>query len=655
MSSHLKVERLILVGVRKNYIIKFKSGVNIVYGDSDTGKSSILEFINYLLGSSSIELADEIVSSVEYAALEININGTPYTVKRSILDKNSLVEVYQCGFDECPNYFPAKYSPNFKTTDAPDGFYSDFLLDSLTIPKIKIKVAPSKLDSKVKRLGFRSLFKYCYLNQDDVGSKHFLDIGNYAKATSNQEVFKFIFNVLDTSISSLESDLSEKTSEHKQIKQKYAAISEFLRDTGHETLIETDDSIGDIDNTIDDLNIELESINSKMISGSESYNDIKSIFDSLALKSKKVSSELSVTEDILDKYSRLKNDYSNDIDKLNSLLIAKQKIGELDSSSSPCPICDSPISIDMDNISFDIESISSLDNEVSSISKRKKNISQMIEIQSSKYKSLSRDKSDYDHDIEKARELLDTENEKMITPYLTERDALIKEIASQTQLRRSYVGNLKIRNQQNTIEKKYNDLQKSIITIKEKLKELKDQAPDIQVTLSDLSDNLRNYLKIVGIDNLHGINVNEKTFTPIIRNKDYVKVTSGGLRTIASIGYMLSIFKHAIQHDIHHPRLLMIDTVGKYLGKTTKVEYLNDTDMQEDMKEGVSDPRKYENIYGYIMKLVNDADLKDLNCQIILVDNDVPESLLDHYEESIVAQYSGLNANGNKAGLIDDV
>ena len=39
MKSYLRIERLILVGVRKNYIVQFEDGLNIIHGDSDTGKS----------------------------------------------------------------------------------------------------------------------------------------------------------------------------------------------------------------------------------------------------------------------------------------------------------------------------------------------------------------------------------------------------------------------------------------------------------------------------------------------------------------------------------------------------------------------------------------------------------------------------------------
>ena len=182
MKPHINISYLNLVGHRKLYSIPFYPGVNIIYGDSDTGKSSILEFINYLLGASSIELADEVKSSVQYAALELEINKIKYTIKRNIFNHNDLVEVYPCEFNKCKDFFPKKYAPNYTNGNAPDGFFSDFLLDGLGFPKVKIKVSPSKVDSDVKRLSFRNIFKYVYVNQDDVGSKGFLDLNNWVQA-----------------------------------------------------------------------------------------------------------------------------------------------------------------------------------------------------------------------------------------------------------------------------------------------------------------------------------------------------------------------------------------------------------------------------------------------------------------------------------------
>ena len=655
MSSFLNIEKLILIGFRKNYTIDFNPGVNIIYGDSDTGKSSILEFINYLLGGSSIELAEEISASVKYAALEVKINDVLYTIKRDIYNSNELIEVYQCEFNECLNQCPDKYSPNYSITKAPNGFFSDFLLDSLNFPKVKIKVSPSKENSSLKRLGFRSLFKYCYISQDDVGSKSFMDMGNWSKAATNREVFKYIFNVLDTSISELESEISFKANERNRVKQKYSVVSEFLRETDYESLISIDESIDEIDLNLNDLNIELASLNETMVANSENYSGIKSIFNELLLKEKHATEKIRSIEEQIDKYSRLKNDYENDIDKIKGLIVAKERIGDESIKSSPCPICDSLITIDENEVPFYIEPIQALTNELNYLPKRKNNINDLIGIQLSGYRELVQGRILFQNDLEKARKMLDTESEEMITPYLTQRDTLVKEISAQTQARESHVSNLRIRNQQEKIQKSYEILDGSITELQDQLKRLKDDAPDLQVVVNRVGDHLNKYLKYININNRYGVSISDKTLLPIVRDKDYFKITSGGLRTITSIGYMLAILEYSIESDINHPMFIMIDTVGKYLGKTEVKRYIDDTDRDEDIKEGMTDPNKYKNIYERIIDISTIAEDKGKSCQVILVDNDVPESFLENYKGYIVAHYSSTSEYGNATGLIDDM
>ena len=51
MAQNLFIHYLTLIGYRKNYKVTFKKGLNLITGPISTGKSSILEFINYALGS----------------------------------------------------------------------------------------------------------------------------------------------------------------------------------------------------------------------------------------------------------------------------------------------------------------------------------------------------------------------------------------------------------------------------------------------------------------------------------------------------------------------------------------------------------------------------------------------------------------------------
>ncbi|WDH33412.1 AAA family ATPase [Pseudomonas chlororaphis] len=654
MHPYLNIDFLHLVGHRKNYSIQFFPGVNIIYGDSDTGKSSILEFINYLLGGSSIVMADEISSSITYAALEIRLNGIEYTIKRDIFKPSALVEVYRCIFSECTNNYPKKYAPKFGSAEGPDGYLSDFFMGALGLPKINIKVSPSKADSNLKRLSFRDLYKFSYLDQDEVGSKNLLDSANWTLFSSNKEVFKYIFNVLDTSISELEQEISKQSQEARRHKNKYESVSEFLRETDYESQSSIDDSLTSLDETIGELERELCETNARMVSSSSQYEFYRAAFNMLSLNEKGLSQELKNLRDQLDRYVRLKNDYDNDIDKVEVALSANQKIGEIIKTPQPCPICETPIEDIADIEPFISSGTSPLLNELDSLKKKRKGIQSLISELSEKQRETNSAYFAVHEDLNKARDLLDTESESMITPYLTQRDALIKELSAKRQFRSQLTVNLKVRNSQKSIHDQYEQCNAVVARLEERLEELKKSAPSLENVLSSLSDNLNRFLKKVNIKNRRGVSVSPKNFLPIIRDREYMTITSGGLRTISSIGLFLAILEYAIDNEINHPAILLIDTVGKYLGKTSKAKHQDETDTAADADEGLSDPDKYKNMYEYMFELAGRADKKDINCQIILVDNDVPEFFVSSYKPYIVAHYSSTGENNLPKGLIDD-
>lgn len=145
MKSYLNINSLILVGVRKNYVTTFYKGLNVIYGDSDTGKSSILEFINYLLGASSIDLADEIKTSVNYAALEVVINDTVFTIVRDIYDHKKAIEVYRCKFDDLHKHFPKNTLLIIAHYQMLMVFFRSFYLIVLIFQRLKLRCLLLKL------------------------------------------------------------------------------------------------------------------------------------------------------------------------------------------------------------------------------------------------------------------------------------------------------------------------------------------------------------------------------------------------------------------------------------------------------------------------------------------------------------------------------
>jgi hypothetical protein len=647
----LIVDQLVLVGRRKNYVIPFTEGVNIVYGDSTTGKSSVLECINYLLGSSKFVYDREIELSVRYIMMEVRLNKLSYVIKRDIFKPNDPIEVYAGNLDSVELTFPKKFTPNFGLSETADGFFSDFMMTALNIPNIKMRQAPTKVDSAMVRLSFRDVFKYCYLKQDDVGSKALLGGSNYVVATKNKETFKYLFNLLDTNVSDAQEELSSLAKRSESLEEKYKVVSDFLRETEFESESDLTDAHEAVALQEEALRQQLNSVNTAMVAGSESYSFLKETLLELSGKVSLAEQDRVASERSVDRYVRLRNDYQTDIEKLKSIRTSKSVIGA-QADSFVCPLCDSAVVLDEVKTRFSIDDGDRAAQEANVLVKRVRDLKDLIQAEQDKQVVLTSELKSLNEERDRARRLLDEEATEMITPYLSERDGLSAELAKLGESRKQLRQAIRVRNQQKGILAEIVTLDERIAGMQEKLDLLKAAAPSMEGVLSKIGDFLSAYLRKVKIKDQREVSISRRTILPVLRSRDYSDITSGGLRTILSIGFYLSMLETAVDSTCNLPTFLMVDTVGKYLGKTQK-QY-NETNQADDQREEVSDPNKYLNMYSYMFLSADRSKQRGVATQIIVVDNDVPPIIQTQFADSIVAQFSNEGIDGLPRGLIDD-
>ncbi|SOY94512.1 conserved hypothetical protein [Cupriavidus taiwanensis] len=653
----LVINKLVLVGRRKNYEIPFEQGVNIIYGDSATGKSSILECINYLLGSSKIIIDREIETSVRFVMMEVAMNGRLHVIRRDIFLPNEPIEVFVCGLNEIEQNFPRRLAANFKFAEGPDGYFSDFMLDALRLPRVKLRQSPSKADSEMVRLSFRDVFKYCYLKQDDVGSKGLLGSGNYAVELKNRETFKYIFNLLDTNITDVQEELSTFTKKQNRLVDKYKTVSEFLRETEFESEQALTDAEAILATQHAAVSAQLAELNVRMTADNAAYRFLRDKLVEFNDLIRLNESDRTASERAIDRYVRLKHDYQGDVAKLRSVRTARSVIGNPQETFS-CPLCSSAVDMVAVRRAYAIDDNDRAAQEINVLTKRNRELDTLIDAERDKQVQLALSHKMYVDDRDKVRQLLDESSTQMITPYLTQRDGLSAELAKLNERRHQILHAIKVRNQQKLIFADISSLDEAILNLQEKLNRLRAAAPSLDGVLSELGDLLSRYLRFVKIKDPFGIAIGRKTFLPVLRNRDYRDITSGGLRTILSIGFYVSLLEICTSPDPHSaidpnlPPFLMIDTVGKYLGKTQ--DHHHETNAIEDEKEDVSDPGKYLNMYAYMFEVAERALASNMPCQVILVDNDVPPQIRMRHAEAIRAHFSSEGVDGLPRGLIDD-
>jgi hypothetical protein len=649
-SPKLIVNKLTLVGHRKNYVVPFNPGLNIIHGDSDTGKSSILNLIDYCFGAGTIDLYNELESSGKYCLLEVELNDKIYTIKRDIFEPNGFIEVYHSDTKGINDVFPLQYGPNYGKVGH-DGYISDFFLDALSIPKIETKQSPSKADSKMNKLSFRDILKYNYLTQDDVGSKDLLDRKNYTVAIKNQETFKFLHNLLDTNITELQALISEKTSSKKELDQKYTTISSFFR----ETQLQTEDALlnekSDLQDKLQAVNAEIETINRDMRASTQNDNELREVITELQglirIKSQRSENlKRQITQNIL-----LKNDYVQDIQKLKTSIHLAENLPE-PQKAMDCPICNNILVYE--NLTQQVLDTNPqlLEQELKNITRRSKDISAIIDENRNEVFLLETEISKINDQITQAKNLLDNQTQEIISPFLAQRDGLLTARAKFLETLNHIEYTLKIRNQLTEVTKRSAKIAMELEKLNLSLEELRANTPTVEFVVDNIAQYLKEFLDAVKMNNVYGVSIDSRTFLPKVRNKEYWQLTSGGVRTLVSVGYFISLLKNSANRSTNHPNFFMVDTIAKYLGKT-KPEYLSDTDNAEDIKEGfgVDDPTKYINMYEYMINLCKERT----DLQIIVVDNDIPQKIEASLKDSVVKQFSIDGHNHLPRGFIDDV
>ena len=111
MKTRIRLESLTLIGARKNYSVQFKDGFNLISGPTSTGKTSILEMIDYALGAKSHKSYIEIGNSCSQVELVLYIGKEKYPHPRH--NSTDLVLFFFSYTDQLMQHMLSKRCPEY--------------------------------------------------------------------------------------------------------------------------------------------------------------------------------------------------------------------------------------------------------------------------------------------------------------------------------------------------------------------------------------------------------------------------------------------------------------------------------------------------------------------------------------------------------------
>lgn len=594
MSNGIYFTKVAALGTNKPIAeLSFKTGLNVVTGASDTGKSYLIDCIDYILGAR--EEPKKIKEAKEYEKIRAEIrtfDGRVFTLNRQF-DDNSIY-VAECAFEEFDNKAPRRLSTYHSEKN--DDNISVFLLSLIKLDGKRLK--KNNLN-QTKSLSFRDLARFCLVSETKIIEKESpIYSGQKIEETANKSLFKLLLTGEDDdeleSIENPEIIKSRIRGRIDLIKEDIESKRKFLMETKQHS-----DAL-----TNEEINVQIQKLINIV---EEAHKELLGEEKNRALawsELDKLKSALSQNEEIRKRFDLLNQHYSSDLSRLEFINEGKQGLDQLKEVN--CPLCNSLIDQKiLEPYTEKVDFSTSVKSEFSKIEQKQEDLVQTTKELNEKIEELK-------VSVDKKRE----EFEK-IDKYIS--DKLRPVHATHSENLNRFLSLRDEKAQVSLVESQIVELKRNLTYNYEKLQEKQERAPEKvmpEKIYSELSNEVKNVFTSWGIEC-------EKIYYDPTSNDIEIdgekRSNSGkGYRAIYLSGFMVAVLLFCLKNNLKHPNFLVLDSpLTQYKERDAEK---NIGEREEKIPEEIQN-KFYESL----------ANLKDINkVQIIVIENkDPPEDVMD--------------------------
>ncbi|MBO6725513.1 MAG: hypothetical protein JJ911_07625 [Rhizobiaceae bacterium] len=311
--------------------IEFGLGLNLVYGPSNTGKSSILDAIDFMFGRT--RLLKELPEHDGYEEIFLGLNfaeGGAYTLVRSLQGGN-----YTC-FQGKHFERPDDQEGRILRPGDPSktmGSVRDLILEPLKLSRKELK---KNQQNEKERLTLRNLVPLLIVNESDIQreySPYFSE--QFTKQTVDKSRLRFFLTGVD------DSNLIPEEREREVISRqaRLQLLSEFIEEGENQI-----SGIGDRENVKGEMEDQLTLLTQSLdrerqvLSSSEAqYRSALNVRNELRFTYAQAEDRMAEISEMLARFSLLDRQYSTDLMRLENIREAGTLFAAL--SSEYCPVC----------------------------------------------------------------------------------------------------------------------------------------------------------------------------------------------------------------------------------------------------------------------------------------------------------------------------
>ena len=309
--------------------LSFTPGLNVICGASETGKSFIVESIDFMLGQESP--VRDIPERDRYDRIRLAIEcpgWPPLTLDRSVEGSNFLA------FEELLTDGPPRLEPTtlkWKHSAARKDTLSYALLERTGLTD---KVLRKNAAGKTRSLSFRDMARLCVVTEEEIqGRRSPLVSGQYTTATGEYSAFKLLLTGTDDSALVAAREESgqrdQNTGKIELLDQMIADIQAELDEEGAEE-DELNDQLAQLDKTIRTQNEALEAVQKAL--------DV--VLERRGVAARELQNRrarIAEIDELVERFRLLDSHYKTDLDRLAAIHESGSLFVHLE--QRPCPLC----------------------------------------------------------------------------------------------------------------------------------------------------------------------------------------------------------------------------------------------------------------------------------------------------------------------------
>lgn len=370
---------------KKDAKIQFGAGLNLIYGPSNTGKSSIFDAIDFMFGRS--RKLKEIKEHEGYESILLGIeflDGQKFTLCRSLSggDIKCFEGLHQSTTADQEFTLLRQKEKTKKHNSLPD-----FILDIIGLAEKRLK---KNEKNQTDRLTLRNMLPLIFVNETDIQKEGSPYVGEqYTKKTVDRSRLKLFLTGVDDSALIPQEQERQRLSRQARLE----LLSEFIHEQKEKiaAVVEEGDTIDDLEDQVSkihgSLDRELELLKSTEFEYRSCVQNRNRVRDEISAQSQRVVE----IDEMLGRFQLLKEQYKSDVLRLENIIEAGSLFGGLPFAKQ-CPVCGSDLqdrdghdqceinpSRTIDAATAEIKKITLLNNELDNVMSSLENENEQIQ------------------------------------------------------------------------------------------------------------------------------------------------------------------------------------------------------------------------------------------------------------------------------------